>query len=91
MFNKSQLETLGYVKVETLNPKNEQCFLTEYTVVPEGYTPLLGSETVYKFFLITVNAEYHVFIAYSLYAARFSKRVLRYFLRRRQTEGKAPS
>ena len=46
MFNKSQLETLGYVKVETLNPKNEQCFLTEYTVVPEGYTPLLGSETV---------------------------------------------
>ena len=57
MFNKSQLETLGYVKVETLNPKNEQCFLTEYTVVPEGYTPLLGSESVQQFCLITVNAD----------------------------------
>ena len=57
MFNKSELEPLGYVKVETLNPKNEQCFLTEYTVVPEGYTPLLGSESVQQFCLITVNAD----------------------------------
>ena len=57
MFNKSELQPLGYVKVETLNPKNEQCFLTEYTVVPEGYTPLLGSESVQQFCLITVNAD----------------------------------
>ena len=57
MFNKSELQPLGYVKVETLNPKNEQCFLMEYTVVPEGYTPLLGSESVQQFCLITVNAD----------------------------------
>ncbi|KAK2551343.1 hypothetical protein P5673_027739 [Acropora cervicornis] len=57
MFNKSELQPLGYVKVETLNPKNEQCFLTEYTVIPEGYTPLLGSESVQQFCLITVNAD----------------------------------
>ena len=57
MFNKSELQPLGYVKVETLNSKNEQCFLREYTVVPEGYTPLLGSELVQQFCLITVNAD----------------------------------
>ncbi|KAK2564593.1 Retrovirus-related Pol polyprotein from transposon 17.6 [Acropora cervicornis] len=57
MFNKSELQPLGYVKVETLNSKNERCFLTEYTVVPEGYTPLLGSESVQQFCLITVHAD----------------------------------
>ena len=91
MFNKSERQPLGYVKVETLNPKNEQCFLMEYTVVPEGYTPLLGSESVQQFCLITVNADIIVSIAYSLYATGFSQRVSRYFLRRRQTGRKAPS
>ena len=28
MFNKSELKPLGCIKVETLNPKNEQCFLS---------------------------------------------------------------
>ena len=57
MFNKSELKPLGHVKVETLNPKNEQCLLTEYTVVPSGHTALLGAETVQQFGLITVNAD----------------------------------
>ena len=57
MFNKSEVKPLGRVKVETLNPKNEQCLLTEYTVVPSGHTALLGAETVQQFGLITVNAD----------------------------------
>ena len=57
MFNKSELKPVGRVKVETLNPKNEQCLLTEYTVVPSGHTALLGAETVQQFGLITVNAD----------------------------------
>ena len=57
VFNKSELKPVGRVKVETLNPKNEQCLLTEYTVVPSGHTALLGAETVQQFNLITVNAE----------------------------------
>ena len=57
MFNKSELKPLRRVKVETLNPKNEQCLLIEYTVVPSGHTALLGAETVQQFGLITVNAD----------------------------------
>ena len=57
MFNKSELRPLGRVKVETLNPKNEQCLLTEYTVVLSGHTALLGAETVQQFGLITVNSD----------------------------------
>ena len=57
MFNKSEVKPLGRVKVETLNPKNEQCLLTEYTVVPSGHTALLGAETVQQFGLIMVNAD----------------------------------
>lgn len=40
MFNQSELKPLGCVKVETTNPRNDQCFLTEYTVVPQGHTAL---------------------------------------------------
>lgn len=57
MFNKSELKPPGLVKVETLNPKNEQCLLVEYTVVPSGHTALLGAETVQQSGLITVNAD----------------------------------
>ena len=57
MFNKSELKPLGCIKVETLNPKNEQCFLTEYTVVPTGHTALLGAESVQQFGLIVINTD----------------------------------
>ena len=57
MFNKSELKPLGCVKAETLNPKNEQSFLTEYTIVPESHTALLGAESVQQFGLITVNTD----------------------------------
>ena len=45
VFNESELEPLGYVMVGKLNPKNEECFLTEHIVVPEGNIALLGSES----------------------------------------------
>ena len=57
MLNKSELKPLGYIKVETLNPKNEQCFLTEYTIVPNGHTALLGAQSIQQFGLITVNTD----------------------------------
>ena len=57
MFNKSELKPLGCIKVETLNPKNKQCFLTEYTVVPNGHTALLGAQSIQQFGLITVNTD----------------------------------
>ena len=37
--------------------RGHQCFVTEYTVIPEDYTPLLGSESVLQFCLITVNKD----------------------------------
>ena len=54
MFHKSELEPLGYIKVETLNPKNKQCFPTEYTVVTAGFTALLGSESVQQFGIMSL-------------------------------------
>ena len=57
MFNQSELKPLGCVKVETTNPRNDQCFLTEYTVVPRGHIALLGAQTVQQFSLITVNTD----------------------------------
>ena len=57
MLNKSELKSLGRVKVEILNPKNEQCLLVEYTVEPSGHSAFLGAETVQQFGLITLNAD----------------------------------
>lgn len=57
MFNKSELKPLECTKVETFNPKNGQCFLTEYTVVPTGHTALLGAESVQQFGLIVINTD----------------------------------
>ncbi|PFX23629.1 Retrovirus-related Pol polyprotein from transposon 17.6 [Stylophora pistillata] len=57
MFNKSELKPLGCTKVETFSPKNGQCFLTEYTVVPTGHTALLGAESVQQFGLILINTD----------------------------------
>lgn len=57
MFNKSELKPLECTKVETFNPKNGQCFLTEYTVVPTGRTALLGAESVQQFGLIVINTD----------------------------------
>ena len=57
MFNKSEMRPLGHVKLKTVNPKNEQCFLVEYTVVPEGHTALLGAELIQQFDLITLNTD----------------------------------
>ena len=57
MLNKSELKPLGRVKVEILNPKNEQCLLVEYTVEPSGHSAFLGAETVQQFGLITLNAD----------------------------------
>lgn len=57
MFNKSELKPLGRVKLETWNPKNEQCLLIEYTVVSRGHTALLGAEAIQQFGLITVNTD----------------------------------
>lgn len=57
IFNKSELKPLECTKVETFNPKNGQCFLTEYTVVPTGHTALLGAESVQQFGLIVINTD----------------------------------
>ena len=39
MFNKTTLKTLGTVKVNTVNPKNDEALTLEYVVVKEGHMP----------------------------------------------------
>ncbi|XP_032241511.2 uncharacterized protein K02A2.6-like [Nematostella vectensis] len=57
MFNKSELKPLGVVNIETLNPRNNDLLLTKFAIVPRGYTPLLGAQSVQNFKLMTVNSE----------------------------------
>ena len=37
MFNRSELKLLGRVKVETINPKDEEHFFTKYVIVPRSH------------------------------------------------------
>ena len=55
MFNKTELATLGSVKVETLNPKNEEILMMEYLKVSKGHMPLLGAQAIQE--LITINSD----------------------------------
>lgn len=57
MFNHSELKPLGRVQVETINPKNEDSFATEYTIVPQGHRSLLGAKSIQQFRLMTVNVD----------------------------------
>ena len=57
MFNKTELTTLGSVKVETLNPKNEEILMMEYLKVSKGHMPLLGAQAIQEFKLITINSD----------------------------------
>ena len=57
MFNHSQLKPLGQVQVETINPKNESSFATEYTIVPQGHRSFLGAKSIQQFRLMTFNVD----------------------------------
>ena len=57
MFNKSQLEALGKVRIETRNPKNNKTYQVEYVIVSEGFKGLLGAKSIQELDLITVNMD----------------------------------
>jgi len=57
MFNNSELKPLGTVKLQTRNPKNGECYLIEYTVVSNGFKPLLGAPSILQFSLMSVNVD----------------------------------
>ena len=57
MFNKTELTPLGSVKVETLNPKNEEILMLEYLVVAKGHMPILGAQAIQEFKLMTINSD----------------------------------
>ena len=57
MFNNSELRSLGSIKMETRNPKNNDIHLTEYTVVSKGYRALLGAQSIQQFNLMSVNVD----------------------------------
>ena len=57
MFNKTELTPLGSVKVETLNPKNEEILMMEYLVVAKGHMLILGAQAIQEFKLMTINSD----------------------------------
>jgi len=57
MFNNSELKPLGTVELQTRNRKNGECYLTEYTVVSNGFKALLGAPSILQFSLMSVNVD----------------------------------
>ncbi len=57
MFNKSELKPLGSIKLETVNPRNNQVMCIEFVVVSEGHMPILGVPAIQQFGLMTVNSS----------------------------------
>ena len=57
MFNGSKMETIGKCRVNLVNPKVDEECETEFVVVNNDCTPLLGSKTVQKMKLIKVRYE----------------------------------
>ena len=58
MFNKTQLKPLGVVKIETVNPKNDDSLMLEFVVVSQGHMAILGAQAIQQFQLMTVNGDY---------------------------------
>ena len=61
MWNGSTMRPLGEVVLDVVNPKNEQPAAVHFTVVDNGYTCLLGLNTIQALGLVTINK--HAFIA----------------------------
>ena len=57
MFNKTELTPLGSVKVETLNPKNEEILMMEYLVIAKGHMPILGAQAIREFKVMTISSD----------------------------------
>ncbi|XP_041362042.1 uncharacterized protein K02A2.6-like [Gigantopelta aegis] len=55
MFNKSQIKPVGKCRLRILNPKTKKEYSAEFQVVKEKCRSVLGSRTVQKMKLITVN------------------------------------
>ena len=61
MWNGSTMRPLGEAVLDVVNPKKEQSAAVHFTVVDNGYTCLLGVNTIQALGLVTINK--HVFIA----------------------------
>ena len=61
MWNGSTMRPLGEAVLDVVNPKNEQPAAVHITVVDNGYTCLLGVNTIQALGLVTFNK--HTFIA----------------------------
>ena len=57
MFNNSELKPLETAQLQTCNPKNDETYLIEYTVVSTGLKALLGVQSIQQFSLMSVNID----------------------------------
>ena len=60
LWNGSTMRPLGEAVLDVINPKNEQPAAVHFTVVDNGYTCLLGLNTIQALGLVTINK--HAFI-----------------------------
>ena len=61
MWNGSTMRPLGEAVMDVVNPKNEQSDAVHFTMADNGYTCLLGVNTIQALGLVTINK--HAFIA----------------------------
>ena len=60
MWNKTKVEPIGEVSLETMNPKTGTSHEITYTVVPNSLSCLLGMETVKTLGFITLNETKYI-------------------------------
>lgn len=56
-YSKTNLKVLGVVKLSLRNPKNKKKYRTEFAIIDEDYTPLLGYSAAQQIRLITAQQE----------------------------------
>ena len=60
MWNGKELKPLGTTRLKVTNPKTGKKYSTEFVVVPDDLTPLLGARTAQQMELITVHEDHFV-------------------------------
>ena len=57
MWNGAEVKPLGECRVKMINPKTGRKYAVKFVIVKEDFHPLLGTNTIQKMALITVNNE----------------------------------
>ncbi|XP_062601076.1 uncharacterized protein K02A2.6-like [Saccostrea cucullata] len=56
-YDKSRIQPLGKTSLKLVNPKTKELYDTEFVVVKQDTTPILGSQTIQRMKLVTIHYD----------------------------------